>query len=158
MPHRLFIGSSSERLDVARAVRTELAHDYDVTLWTALEAFRLGNTTIESLEEVTATHDFAVLILDGDDIVESRGDRSLVPHDNVLFELGMFMGTLSRHQVFTIYPEDKKPKLPSDLAGMKLAYYRTKSGGKLDIGPACDADRCAITETGTGRHGFGGLR
>ncbi|MEM8814340.1 MAG: nucleotide-binding protein [Pseudomonadota bacterium] len=149
MTNKVFIGSSSECLDVARAVRTELSHDHEVTLWTDRGTFQLGNTNIECLEEISTTHLFAVLILDGDDVVESRGDKSPIPRDNVIFELGMFIGTLSRHQVFALCPEHKKPKLPSDIAGMTLAHYKVRSNGELDVGPACDSIRKAIDNIGT---------
>jgi len=144
MTKRVFIGSSSEHLGVARDVRTDLSHDYDVTLWRDSGIFKLGNTNIESLEEISSTHDFAVLVLDGTDLVESRDVKGIMPRDNVLFELGMFIGTLSRHQVFALCADDKELKLPSDIAGMALAHYKVKPNGEFDVGSACDSIRKAI--------------
>jgi hypothetical protein len=144
---RIFIGSSRESLEVARAVRAELADDYSITLWTDIDAFALGNTTIESLEKATTTNDFAILILEGNDIVQSRGDESVMPRDNVLFELGMFMGALSRQRVFGLHPSGVRLRLPSDLAGMKLALY-TESEGRPAVGAACDLVRRGIEGAG----------
>ena len=38
--------------------------------------------------------DFAILVLTADDLVASRDVLSTAPRDNVLFELGLFMGGL----------------------------------------------------------------
>ena len=40
--------------------------------------------------------DFAVMILSPDDMTESRDQSYASPRDNVLFELGLFMGRLGR--------------------------------------------------------------
>jgi len=74
----LFIGSSSEGLDLARAIRTSLADDAEVTLWNE-GFFALGNTFIESLVTALPRFDFAVLLLTPDrgrPLVSSCGTRA----------------------------------------------------------------------------------
>ena len=57
----LFIGSSSEGLDFARAVRSLLANDAEVTLWNE-GFFLVGNTFIESLVHGLPRFDFAAVV------------------------------------------------------------------------------------------------
>ena len=46
--------------------------------------------------------DFAAFIISPDDTVISRDAENLAPRDNVIFELGLFMGVLNRQRVFLI--------------------------------------------------------
>ena len=48
MKPRVFIGSASESLDVARTVKGELAPEFDVSIWTD-EIFRSNKNTLETL-------------------------------------------------------------------------------------------------------------
>ena len=93
----LFVGSSSEGLDVARAVRALLAEDAEVTLWNE-GFFIITDTFIESLVNALPRFDFAALVLTPDDLTTSRQTSTFSPRDNVLFELELFMGRLGRSQ------------------------------------------------------------
>src|SRR5262245_27745228 len=86
----LFIGSSTEGLEFARAARSLLAKDAETTIWDE-GFFGLGSTFIETLINSLARFDFALLVLTPDDLVASRKDETLGPRDNVIFELGLFM-------------------------------------------------------------------
>ena len=89
----LFIGSSKEGLEPARAIRNLL--DADVQGWLWNEAFfQFGLGFLESLVVRLKTFDFAVLVATPDDETTSRDVSSLSPRDNVIFELGLFMATL----------------------------------------------------------------
>lgn len=48
MRPRIFIGSSREAIDVCRVVQSELADDFDVTVWDQ-DVFRLSYGTLDSL-------------------------------------------------------------------------------------------------------------
>jgi len=93
MPQRpsIFIGSSSEGLEVARSLRTQLNNDAEVTLWNE-GVFTLSQGYLEALANALPRFDFAVLVFSADDQVESRGVTQIAPRDNVMFELGLFMG------------------------------------------------------------------
>lgn len=112
----VFIGSSSEGLDFARAVRDNLDKDAETSLWDE-EFFTLGFAYIESLVNALPRFDFAVLVLTPDDLVNSRNDESLGPRDNVIFELGLFMGGLGRSRTFIVHQAESELKMPSDLLG-----------------------------------------
>ena len=58
----LFVGSSSEGLDVARSVRALLAEDAEVTLWNE-GFFSITDTFMEGLVNALPSFDFAVLVL-----------------------------------------------------------------------------------------------
>lgn len=142
----VFIGSSSEGRAVAEAIQINMEKDpIDTHIWTQ-GVFELGSTYIESLLEELNKADFAVLVLTEDDITISRNKETVSPRDNVLFELGLFMGKLGRDRCFFVYDNTRKIKLPSDLAGMNGATYRVYSNDDLvaSLGSACSKIRNMI--------------
>ena len=124
---QLFIGSSSEGLPVARAIERSFSNDpIEVMIWTN-NIFGASQTTIESLEEVAKKTDFAILVFTADDSIESRGTKRAAPRDNVIFELGLFMGASSRKRTFMLLEREKGIKFPNDLNGVTyLSFSRTK--------------------------------
>lgn len=66
----IFVGSSTEGLEVARAVQVQLA-DGEVELWNE-GVFTLGHSTLESLVKALNRFDFAVLVLTPDDFTVSQ--------------------------------------------------------------------------------------
>jgi predicted nucleotide-binding protein len=121
----VFIGSSSEGLDVAREVELQLQRDAITTIWKD-GVFGLGSGTLESLMKVLEQFDFAVMVLSPDDLTESRSQSYTSPRDNVIFELGLFMGRLGRSRVFIVHQQDESLKLPSDLAGIAVSPYQKR--------------------------------
>lgn len=151
-PHEspsLFIISSAEALEVAREIQRGLDHDVMATVWTD-GVFFAGNFTLERLESAVRDSDFAVAIAQPDDIVESKGTRSPTLRDNVLFELGLFMGKLTRHRTFLVHPRVKNLKLPSDLHGLTAISYEPCDPKDLPsrLGPACTEIRKIIKKLG----------
>lgn len=136
----LFIGSSTEGLDIAREVELQLHRDSVTTIWKD-GVFGLGGGTLESLMNALDQFDFAVMVLSPDDLIESRGQSYASPRDNVLFELGLFMGRLGRSRVFIVHEEGQEEnlKLPSDLAGIKMSPYRKRDDHNLTaaLSPTC---------------------
>ena len=117
---RVFIGSSTEGVDVADALETRLmSRGCDVTLWT--EGFDLSDTFMESLEEASELAEFAVMVLTPDDARTKRGADGQIPRDNVVFELGLFMGKLGRGRTFAV--RHPKAELPTDLSGVSVVDF-----------------------------------
>jgi hypothetical protein len=146
----LFIGSSTEGLEFARAVRSALSDVAETTLWND-GVFSLGRTFIESLISAVSRFDFAALILTPDDQMVVRNDETLGPRDNIVFELGLFMGRLGRERTFIVRPESGPLKIPSDLAGISTAAFdwpRSDRNYRAALGPACDLMREAIRDLG----------
>jgi hypothetical protein len=126
----MFIGSSNEGYDTARAIQAILKDDADITLWRN-GVFGLNQGTLESLVKAADTFDFAILVLTPDDVTESRDVKKNSPRDNVLFEAGLFMGRLGRERAFIIHPNNVEMKLPSDLAGVTVATYEQSANIEL---------------------------
>ena len=110
----VFIGSSSEQLRTAREVRELLRPDLDADVWDE-GVFGLGNSYLEDLLKAVDTYDFAVFVFAPDDLTTMRAKRAASVRDNVVFELGLFMGQLGRHRAFWLVPRGKRqPKIPTD--------------------------------------------
>ncbi|MET0396393.1 MAG: TIR domain-containing protein [Longimicrobiaceae bacterium] len=127
----VFIGSSKEGLPIAEAIQLNLDELCEVTLWSQ-GFFGVGQGTLESLVGKLNDFDFAILVLTPDDMVESRGESQQSPRDNVLLELGLFIGGLGRERTFTVFDRTADLKLPSDLAGVTPATYQPHSSGNLE--------------------------
>ena len=95
---RVFIGSSSEGSEIAAEFQVAFDRDCEVEVWDQ-GTFGLSQGTLESLVAALDRFDFAILVATADDMREMRGDRKAVPRDNVLFELGLFMGRLGRERL-----------------------------------------------------------
>jgi len=146
----VFIMSSAEALPIARAVQESFLHDpFAITVWTD-GVFRASQYPIESLVRQLDLSDFAVAIAQPDDLVLTRDVLRMTPRDNVLFELGMFIGRLGRHRSFLLEPLKEGVQLPSDLSGITTIPYKT--GPEKDLlsllGPACNQLRRLFKEMG----------
>lgn len=132
---RVFVASSSEQIEVARAVAEALkSPQLEAKVWDE-ETFNFSDTYIESLEKELERADFAIVILTGDDPANVRKKKINLPRDNVIFELGLFMGRLGRNRCFFFVARDSRTRIASDLSGVKLVdfEYNTKSPGSSDI-------------------------
>lgn len=147
---RIFIICSVEALSVARLIHNGLQHDpFDVIIWSE-GVFKVTNYTLETLEGEVDQADFAIAIAHGDDIAEIREKEWPVPRDNVIFELGLFMGRLGRARAILMEPRDDKVKLPSDFAGVTTIGYRYVPGKDeaSHVAPAVNALRTHIQTLG----------
>jgi DNA-binding GntR family transcriptional regulator len=133
----IFIGSTKEGLELAEALQQDLEHAFEVQLWTQ-DVFKPSHSTLEDLVGLSSKVDCAALILTSDDVRRSRGRQSSVPRDNLIFELGLFMGALDRDRVFAIVPRKDRPVLPSDLFGITVIEYTEPQGfgWPAALGPA----------------------
>lgn len=150
MKPTVFIGSSTEGLEIARGIELQLERDAEVTVWKD-GVFGLGKGTLESLVLALNEFDFAILVLTPDDMIVSRDEKFQSPRDNILLELGMFIGRLGRERTYIVFNRDKDIKLPSDLAGVAMADYGDRQDGNIvaSLGPPCTKIRYAIKSHGT---------
>lgn len=133
----VFIGCSTEGLPVGQAIQLHLQATSRVRLWNQ-GVFGLGQSSLEALIEAVDSSDFAVLVLRSDDEVISRAIASPVCRDNVIFELGLFMGKLGRARTFGVYDSGRPPKVISDLAGITFATFDGRDQDLISaVGPAC---------------------
>ena len=145
----VFVGSSSEGLRVAQAVQVLLDQVCEVEIWSQ-GIFGLTQGTLESLVLAIERFDFAVLVLTADDLTIARGVERPVARDNVLFELGLFVGGLGRDRTFMLYDRTRRPELPSDLAGVTAATFEPHSSGNIQaaLGAPCTRIQNAIERLG----------
>lgn len=145
----IFIGSSKEGLRIAKALQVNLDDAADVVLWSQ-GIFGLSAGTLESLVEKLHEFDFAILVLTPDDVAITRGETAQLPRDNVLFELGLFMGRLGRDRCFVVYDRIEQMKLPSDLAGVTAATFQLHSSKDLvpSLGSASTQIETTIAKLG----------
>ena len=148
---RVFIGSSSEGLGVARKLQASLATDYAVEIWNQGTVFGLGTATLEALEEAVDLYDYGIFVFTPDDELLTRGDAKPVARDNVVFEMGLFAGKLGRRRAFVVSPSGDHVSLPSDLAGITVASYDAETSNlAAAVEPACERIRDAITRANQG--------
>ncbi len=127
---RIFIASSVEGLEVAKKVNEKLEYVSEPTLWT--DAFALSSMTLATLIEKAEETEFAVFVFSADDKAYMRNDKKSVVRDNVLFELGLFIGKLGLKNCFIIKPRNADLHIPTDLAGLTIADFDdNRSDGDL---------------------------
>lgn len=146
----VFVGSSGEGKKIARAVQFQLSDEALVSVWDE-GVFGLGQGTLEALVAMLDRFDFAVLVITADDVLTSRETSHQAPRDNVMFELGLFMGRLGRARTFGVCSNNRDLRLPSDLAGVTLARFDEGDADKdplAALGPPCFQIREAILELG----------
>jgi CRP/FNR family transcriptional regulator, cyclic AMP receptor protein len=147
----VFIGSSTESLKVATAIERALKPD-PIHIWHWRQGvFGASEATIESLEKQLRTCDFAILILTADDKLRVRRKNQTAPRDNVVFELGLFMGAIGRHRTFMVVEDRKGLRVPADLHGITYLPIETKDKGCLSrtVNDVVSAIRKRISELNT---------
>jgi predicted nucleotide-binding protein len=148
-PSSVFLGSSVEGLPIVDAIVVNLEHACEIIPWTTM--FDPSDYTLEALETNLDRFDFAVLVLTADDQIASRGVLASAPRDNVLLELGLFIGKLGRRRTIVVTDRSIDLKLPSDLAGLTLASYSPHRNGsyRSALGAACVRIKEVIETLGT---------
>lgn len=146
MRPKVFVASSVEGLDVAYPMQVNLQHDADITIWSQ-GVFSLSVTPLDSITEALNSSDFGIFVFSPDDETVMRGTVNETVRDNVLFELGLFIGKLGKRRCFIVMPDNIDFHIPTDLVGMTPAKYsgtRDKSEIAASLGPACHEIRKAM--------------
>lgn len=147
----IFVGSSTDSLDLTYAVQNNLAHDAKVIPWTQ-GVFQLTQSTLDSLIRGVDVCQYGIFIFSPSDIAEIKGEQMQIVRDNVLIEFGMFLGRHGKDRTFFIMPKNNKEffRLPTDLLGITPATYddfdAKNPPSEFDslLGPACNKIRTAI--------------
>ena len=106
MSSRIFIGSSTEGLAIAKAIKENLqSNNIEITIWNE-NAFQPGKFHLENLLDNLSKNDFAIFIFSHDDAIKMRNKNYFVTRDNVIFELGLAIAKLGREHVFFVAAKD----------------------------------------------------
>lgn len=132
---KLFIGSSSEEINLAEKAKSILEKDFDVTIWNEnlwdKSIFKLNQNFLSDLIKATLKFDFGILLGTQDDKVMFRGKELLQPRDNILFELGLFTGRLGTTKCAFLI--DEEIKILSDFGGLSLARFKLQDQLSFEI-------------------------
>src|SRR5262245_59886604 len=123
---RIFLGSSGKQENLLQALTRGLEDVARVEPWTT--SFHPGTTTLERLYELAHEVDFAAFVFAQDDwsthspaASPSPEAGQASPRDNVVFEAGIFGGTLGMRRTFILHASGAK--LPTDLLGFTCVRY-----------------------------------
>jgi hypothetical protein len=119
---RIFIGSSVESLPIADAIAENLEFDAEVTIWRS-GTFKLANNALDDLITKSKSVDFSIFIFSPDDVAMIRSREVAAVRDNVVFELGLFIGSIGKERCFIVKPRDTNLHFPSDLLGITPTDY-----------------------------------
>lgn len=155
MRPRIFIGCSTEALDIAHGVQENLDRYADCHVWDQA-VMELSRSTMENLMTQLDQSDYAIFVFSADDVTKIRDSTYSAVRDNVLYEFGLFTGRLGRERTYFILPRDARDlRMPTDLLGLTAATYdaarASRSAGETlaALGPACNQIRRAITAVST---------
>ena len=144
----IFVGSSSEGLPMAYAIQENLEGDAEVLVWTQ-DVFQASEYILESLIRQLDLADVGIFVFSADDTLRIRGTECEATRDNVVFELGLFVGRLGRDKSYIISPRSERLHLPSDLLGVSvLKYDLGRNDGNLNaaLGPATTRIRARLRD------------
>ncbi|HEY5883905.1 MAG TPA: nucleotide-binding protein, partial [Pyrinomonadaceae bacterium] len=139
MKPRVFIASSTESSEVARALQLELDSWTETTIWSQ-GVVAPSSTILDDLIRAANNYDFGIFVFSHDDIVRIRSEEFWIARDNIVFELGLFIGEIGKERTFLVLPRNQeKFHLPSDLAGFTPVTYeaqRADQNLRAALGPA----------------------
>jgi hypothetical protein len=119
---RIFIGSSVESLPIADAIAENLEFDAEVTIWRT-GTFKLSSNALDDLILKSKSVDFSIFIFSPDDVSTIRSREAPAVRDNVVFELGLFIGSIGKERCFIVKARNTDLHFPSDLLGITPTDY-----------------------------------
>jgi hypothetical protein len=135
----VFIGSSSEGLKTAEAMRDAFGDQAAVEVWNGGTIFSRNKSFLSSLLDAASLFEFGILVFTADDLTLARDELNQVARDNVLFEFGLFLGRLGPRRAYALVQD--KLHVPSDLAGITLDHFKLGPDQSPTAGFAATAAR-----------------
>jgi len=95
-----------------------------------------GRTIIEKFTDYSSVS-FAVVLLSPDDMGYAKDQQPIDAkpraRQNVIFELGFFIGKLGRKNIYVLYQEETDFEMPSDYKGVLYTPYDTSGTWKFEL-------------------------
>ena len=138
----IFIGSSTNGVNQVECLKKLLESNKDIAvscdIWTDPKIFKPSISTLDNLlaeaNKLHKSNGYAILIFSPDDKVylnrginNSEGEAVVSPRDNVIFELGLFLGKLddiNREHVMFLQTTDNNIRIFSDMLGITNIPYK----------------------------------
>jgi two-component system invasion response regulator UvrY len=143
----VFIGSSGENLEKAKAIQAALQPLCKPSLWQQ-GIPNMGTPALGSLATVLRHKrpDFAVFVVGAEDLPASKDPKANNSRDNIIFELGMLIGAISKERIFMVIDECADLHIPAGLAGIKTSKFSPSFRSTMEtvLGPACNEIKKAI--------------
>ena len=137
---KVFIGSSSEGRKIANMVKGYLEEEQKIEVVVWDKVFKITETYIERLSKALEEFDFAILVF----IAKKAEEHPAL--ENVLFELGLFMGRLGRHKAIMLYEKEHRDIFPSDLGGIHTATFSSAENLEENLKNSCNEIRDYILD------------
>jgi hypothetical protein len=125
----IFIGSSSEAKPIAEAFANVISDEARPIGWWVPKNFQPMDSTLNSLRNAADVFDFGLFIMSSDDISIVRRKEYGTVRDNVLFELGLFLGVMGPDRTFAVLDDGgakRGVKIPTDLSGITIPRFSNK--------------------------------
>ncbi len=152
MKRRLFIASSGKNLIIAETVKNSINKEcsdwLDVNVWTTSDVFELSKSTLESLVKASHEYDYGVFVAAKDDLQWKKHFISWKARDNVIFEAGLFMGSLGLNRAFIV----TNVSLPTDFDGVTTVRFKGKCPSDTSIQKLTAAIKCTQQSFPLGHH------
>jgi hypothetical protein len=132
----IFIASTTEAIKkkTPQKIKEYFAKEADVDLWSE-NIFTAEKSYLSVLLNRASFYDYGIILLTPEDQGIIRGTKYKVPRDNLLFELGLFMGRIGSNRAFMIAEETVK--ILSDFEGIDIAKYSMKDKSNASLEAAC---------------------
>lgn len=134
MKRKLFIGSSREGVNIARQIKSAIDAEcfdwLDVQIWDEGKIFARNKSALDSLFKASRRYEYGILIATSDDLTLSRFRLKASPRDNIVFEIGLFLGSLGLERAYMLL--EKKSKTPSDFYGINVPTFNRKDKAGLE--------------------------
>lgn len=116
------MGSSQEGLAFVKLLKTFLENEGEIQCKIWNDEPRYNKSILTLLTHASYIYDFGVFIACSDDSIVSRNQQKAVPRDNVIFEYGLFQGSMGNNRTFLI--QEEETVLPSDLDSYHTPRFR----------------------------------
>lgn len=126
---KLFIGSSTPGLPIAKQVKDLLSPFADCILWKEEGVWEPNRSTFDNLLRMSNYFDFGIFVATADDLTLKNDQIIIEARDNVILEMTLFLGTLGRDKSFLIV--ERGVDLPSDFKGIYQPTFQKTDDSSL---------------------------
>lgn len=129
---KAFIASSIEGINIAYSLQSLIERDVECTIWDQ-GVFCPSSYTLLDILNVLNRVDYGIFVFSFDDFTVMRDTKSYVVRDNVILELGIFLGHFGKERCFIVQPRGvENVHLPTDLLGIETIYYNNREDNNIE--------------------------